>query len=411
LTATRAGAYVLEALRWLPSDGQSFSTPAIDKDEPGDGTAPLELSENYRVLLAEDNADMREYIQRLLTPQMEVIAVTNGQEALARVLEDPPDLVLSDVMMPVMDGFALLKVLRSNPNTNTLPVILLSARAGEESRVEGVGAGADDYLVKPFSARELLARVSAHLKMARLRKEALEALRRREADLRRVNEDLNQFAYSASHDLREPLRNVSIYAQLLQRKLSTAPDDETREFLGFVVEGAHRTETMLSDLLKYTQAAADTTSEQTDAAAALRNTLDTLKVSIQESGAAVTTGDLPTLPISPVHLIQLFQNLIGNAIKYRDPAISPRIHVSAARRGAQWEFSVKDNGIGIAPEYHQRVFGIFKRLHSADQYSGTGIGLAIAQRIVERYGGTIWVESELGTGSTFLFTLPAGESI
>ena len=413
--AARAEAYVQEALRWLPGetrlDSESLS---FDRDEPApgkDGIA-LEGAGRYRILLAEDNADMRDYVRRLLSPHMEVTATANGREALTSILENPPDLVLSDVMMPVLDGFALLKEIRANPQTATLPVIILSARAGEESRVEGVGAGADDYLVKPFSARELLARVSAHLKLSRLRRESMEALGRANAELRRVNEDLNQFAYSASHDLQEPLRNISIFGQLLKQRFGPTADEEINEFVGFMIEGASRMETLLRDLLAYTQIASSASApKSTDANMALRDALKSLKAAIAESGAEIVADELPVLPVDGIHLHQLFQNLIGNALKYRDPARPPRVRVAVTRRDSCWQFVVEDNGIGIAPDYHQRVFGLFKRLHSADKYSGTGIGLAIAQKIVQRYGGQIWVESELGKGAAFFFTLPAGESL
>jgi two-component system, sensor histidine kinase and response regulator len=400
-------------LRWLPGETQSDSEslPAIEEDETATPGKAVPLKGPYRILLAEDNADMRAYVRRLLSPHMEVTAAANGREALTSILENPPDLVLSDVMMPVLDGFALLKEIRANPATATLPVILLSARAGEESCVEGVGAGADDYLVKPFSARELLARVSAHLKMSRLRRESMEALGQANAELRRLNEDLNQFAYSASHDLQEPLRNISIFGQLLKQRFGPTADAEIREFLGFMVEGASRMETLLHDLLAYTQIASTATSQgYTDANIALRNAQQNLKAAIAESGAAIAAEELPALPVDGTHLHQLFQNLIGNALKYRDPARPSRVHVGVARLDSRWQFVVEDNGIGIAPEYHQRVFGLFKRLHSADKYSGTGIGLAIAQKIVQRYGGQIWVESDLGKGAAFFFTLPAGES-
>jgi light-regulated signal transduction histidine kinase (bacteriophytochrome) len=240
--------------------------------------------------------------------------------------------------------------------------------------------------------------------------ESEEALRRSNEELRRANEDLNQFAHSASHDLQEPLRTVSVYSQLLRRKFQHALDEEGEEYIRYVVRGALRMEALVKDLLAYTQAS--TVSEEpapsTDANTAIDAALLNLKAAIEDSGALVTYSALPHVRIFPVHLTQLFQNLIGNAIKYRRDE-RPTINIHAEARAGEWLFSVADNGIGIEEKYKQHIFGIFKRLHSADEYSGTGVGLAICQRIVERNGGRIWVESQPGRGSTFFFTLPAGD--
>jgi signal transduction histidine kinase len=377
-----------------------------------------------RVLLADDNADMREYVFRLLSPHFEVEAVSDGQAALDRAVQYRPDLVLSDIMMPGLDGFALLKALRSESSTSTLPVILLSARAGEESRVEGIEAGADDYLVKPFTARELLARVTTHLAMSRLRRQAAERERelRQEAEaareratvaleaLRHANADLEQFAFSASHDLQEPLRMVATFSQLLQMKYAGKMDAQADDIIEHCVEGATRMGRLIQDLLEYTRAAAisDTLPQAVDGEQVLEETLRNLQASIEESHATVTHDTLPRIQVEAIHLQQILQNLISNAIKYRGTQ-EPRIHIGAILRGGTWEFSVRDNGIGIEPRYKEQVFGLFKRLHSRSRYSGTGLGLAICKKLVERYHGRIWVESQLGAGSTFFFTLAESE--
>jgi len=408
--------YVTEAVSWLAGDkglqsGAPAGAPAGKAAFAGHMIAEPG-QQRARVLLADDNADMREYVRRLLDGHMQVIAVSNGQEALDAALDHPPDLVLSDVMMPVLDGFGLLRELRTHTNTATIPVILLSARAGEESRVEGLTAGADDYLVKPFSAQELFTRVTTHIKMARARQEAMAQLRRSEAELRRANEDLTQFAYSAMHDLKEPLRNISIYSQLLLRKLGDSGDEQTQEYLNNLLHEADRMATLLGDLLAYTQVTAEAGSASwSDTNMALAKALVDVQHAIAESRAEVIADELPALAVAEVHLRQLFQNLIGNAIKYRDPAREPRVRVAASRQQSYWKFAVEDNGIGIAPEYHKRIFGLFKRLHPSNRYSGTGIGLALAKRIVELYGGQIWVESQVGSGSVFFFTLPAGDAL
>jgi signal transduction histidine kinase len=233
---------------------------------------------------------------------------------------------------------------------------------------------------------------------------------RAEAALRRANAALQQFAYSASHDLKEPLRMVGVYSQMLQRRYHGKLDPEADEYLSFTVLGAKRMDMLVADLLAYTEAVAftdDDVQTPVNTEMVLSDALANLTGSIRENNARITVQNLPpALRVKDVHLLQLFQNVIGNAIKYRGES-PPEIRVSAHQESAMWRICVHDNGIGIPPEYAQQVFGIFKRLHSGDKFSGTGIGLAICQKIVDRYGGRIWVESEgNGRGSTFCFTLP-----
>jgi PAS domain S-box-containing protein len=220
------------------------------------------------------------------------------------------------------------------------------------------------------------------------------------------NHDLNQFAYAASHDLQEPLRMVALYSQMLQRKYAEKLDAEADEYIAYVVGAAKRMETLLNDLLTYSLAGSvsEDPAQLVDCVSVVKKVLLNLQASIEQNGAVVTWDVLPTIPAHEIRLVQLFQNLVGNAIKYRR-AKAPRIHISAERSDTSWLFSVEDNGIGIEPEYLQQIFGIFKRLHG-QTYPGTGIGLAICQRIVEKYGGRIWAESKPGEGSRFCFTLP-----
>lgn len=227
-----------------------------------------------------------------------------------------------------------------------------------------------------------------------------------EAELRRANEDLQQFAYSASHDLQEPIRNVAVYSEVVARRYHNRLDEDGELYLGFLQEGGKRLATLVNDLLAYTRASQAELSENVvDASTALENALSGLSEAIRESRAAVTWDPLPEVQMGETHLRLVLQNLIGNALKYRADA-PPQIHVSAFQEGASWRFSVQDNGIGIDPQYKEKIFGIFKRLHHDRKYSGTGIGLAICQRVVGRYGGRIWVDSEPGRGATFSFTIP-----
>jgi len=231
--------------------------------------------------------------------------------------------------------------------------------------------------------------------------------KRVEEELKGANQDLEQFAYSASHDLQEPLRTINIYGELLASRYAEKLDGEALEFLGFLRAASSRMSALVSDLRTYTQLAKfDIPEELTDAQAVFDSVVSDLNGAISESGASLTSEQLPSVRVHHTHLTQLFQNLIGNAIKYRSPDRTPAIHIAWRPAGGGVVFSVADNGIGIKPEYADQIFGLFKRLHTADEYDGTGIGLAICQRIVERYQGRIWAESELGKGSTFQFQVP-----
>ena len=530
----RSDEFVNEALRWLANGGGGSVSNGVAEIHNVVGAGASSRTE--RVLLADDNADMREYVARLLGDRYEVVAVSNGEEALKSAVSAPPDLILSDIMMPGLDGFALLNELRARPETKTIPVLLLSARAGEESRFEGLGAGADDYLIKPFTSRELLARVAAHLSMRRRRVEAELALRESQAtlqsfydsspflmgvveiqdqglaaiyfntaalrflgaaveivpgrkseelgvssgidalwlkhyrqsqreghsvrfeyehlrpggacwlsasvnflgngpsgrprfsfvaedvterkkndallqksndELQRANADLEQFAYSASHDLQEPLRQIAVYSQMLEKRYGPNLDAKASQYLGYCIEGAHRMEMLLNGLLAYSQVARtpDSPLRPVDVGEVLESVKKNLATTIEETGAEISTLALPVVQGEPVPLVLLFQNLVSNALKYRGKH-KPRVKITATRAANHWLFAVEDNGIGIPKEFQTQIFGIFKRLHSRAEYSGAGIGLAICQRIVERNGGRIWVESEPGSGSTFFFTLP-----
>jgi PAS domain S-box-containing protein len=241
------------------------------------------------------------------------------------------------------------------------------------------------------------------------RKRAEENLKKTLVDLERSNKELEQFAYVASHDLQEPLRMVSSYTQLLSKRYNDQLDQDAKDFIGYAVDGATRMQGLIQDLLTYSRVGTrGKPFTPTDCNSTLGQARANLSRAIEESGAVVTNDELPTIMADETQLIQVFQNLISNAIKFRGKEL-PRIHVSGERNGDEWVFSVMDNGMGIDPQYNEGIFVIFERLHGKDEYPGTGIGLALCKRIVERHGGRIWVESEPERGSTFYFTLPMRE--
>ena len=253
-------------------------------------------------------------------------------------------------------------------------------------------------------------RAAAQRALERVNDELEERVQERTADLLRSNRELEQFAYVASHDLQEPLRMVGSYLQLLERRYKGKLDEEADEFIAFAVDGATRMKQLINDLLTFSRVGRrGGAMSPTDLGEAARQAMLDLRALLEESGAEVHLGALPTVRADPTQMRQLFMNLIGNAVKFRGMQ-KPRIEIGAERRGGAWEVWVTDNGIGIDPKYAERVFEIFQRLHSREEYPGTGIGLAICKKIVERHGGQIRVRPAEGGGSTFTFTLPVQES-
>lgn len=282
---------------------------------------------------------------------------------------------------------------------------------GEEIRVE--------ISLSPFHTEEGLWVISAirditerkklQLALQKAKDELEIRVEERTAELSRSNQELDQFAYVASHDLQQPLRMVASYVQLLQRRLADKLGPDEREFIHYAVDGTSRMKRLIDDLLTFSRVGthgkllAPTSSEQV-----FCQTLKHLEVAIQECGAEISHEELPIVLADETQLGQLFQNLLENALKYRSTR-SPKIHVWAERAGPRWVFSVRDNGIGIDSQYFDRIFVMFQRLHGKNEYSGTGLGLAVCKKVVERHGGRIWVESKVGEGSIFRFTIPGQE--
>jgi PAS domain S-box-containing protein len=263
-----------------------------------------------------------------------------------------------------------------------------------------------EIMLSPLESAEGML-VSSSIRDVTERKRTEEYLVKTVAELKRSNDELEQFAYVASHDLQEPLRMVASYTQLLAERYKGRLDSDADEFIAYAVDGSTRMQGLIQDLLAYSRAGTNGKElQEVSSEDALKEALTNLRGTIEESGAKVTHGPLPAITTDSMQLAQVFQNLIGNAVKYRSTK-APQIYISAAKSGGgEWIFSVRDNGMGIDPQYFERIFVLFQRLHGREEFKGTGIGLAICKKMLERLGGRIWLESQPGEGSTFYFALP-----
>jgi signal transduction histidine kinase len=386
--APAARALADEAARW----GGGAAAPA-DRVAPAAPHGPP-----ARVLVVDDNPDLRSYVAGLLAPSHEVAVAVDGVDGLARIRAAPPDLVLSDVMMPRLDGFGLVAAVRADPTIADVPIILLSARAGEEAAIGGLDAGADDYLVKPFSARELLARVGTHIRLARQR-------RAWAAELERSNRELEAFSYSVSHDLRAPLRAIDGFGEILAQEHAAQLDEPGRAHLERIRAATQRMTALIEDLLELARIArvplrrdpVDLSAIARAHVAELRRAEPARDVAVEIAPDLVADGDHRLLAV-------VLANLLDNAWKFTRKRPAARIWFGRDPDDPA-RFVVGDDGAGFDMAYAQRLFTPFQRLHAASEFEGTGVGLATVQRIIARHGGTIEAEAEVGRGARFRFTI------
>jgi len=355
------------------------------------------------ILIVDDTPDNLRLLSAMLSHQgFAVRKALSGQRALFSAQTDPPDLILLDIKMPEMNGYQVCRALKEDPRTCEVPIIFISALDDAIDKVQAFAAGGIDYVTKPFQEAEVLARIENQLRIQRLQRQLL----KQNEELARSNRDLEQFAYVVSHDLQQPLQSITGFIRLLQMKYNETLDDMAHEYLQRIHEAGDRMQRLIRDLLAYAQVGQEIPDFQPiDGNHLMAVVRENLQAAIATNQVQLTYDSLPTVIGHETLLIQLFQNLLNNAIKFVPPGTTPQIEISVKPRGDRWLFGVHDNGIGIAPENLDKIFDIFQRTESAKQYAGTGIGLATCKKIIECHQGTIWVSSELNVGTTFYFTL------
>ena len=407
-----ARAFVDEALRWLPDtrDNGPSSPPALLENAHPSRDRRFAATFGSRILLVDDNADMRDYVRDLLSPYYAVESVADGEHALAAARRTRPDLILSDVMMPRLDGFGLLTAVRADETLRSVPVLLVSARAGEEARIEGLDAGADDYVIKPFSARELLARVGALLELRHMRRAADEAFRLRTAQLEAADRQKDEFLAMLAHELRNPLAPIRNAGEVLSR--TGPPRGHARTAVQIVLRQVGNLTRLVDDLLdvsRITQGRIELKRRPIQLADVISHALEIVEPLIKEKQQRVLITSNRVLRVNgdPARLVQCVANVLTNAAKYTDK--NGEISLSSRAEGSQAVLTVSDSGIGIASDLLPQVFDLFVQGNRAldRAQGGLGIGLAVVKRLVEMHGGSVYASSSgPRRGSTFEIRLP-----
>ncbi|KOR36499.1 hypothetical protein AM228_12070 [Planktothricoides sp. SR001] len=387
------------------------------------------LNYNGDILIVDDHVENLQILFSMLTDYgYEVRRVLNGIQALNVVKSEPPDLILLDILMPEMDGYEVCRYLKAEASTASIPVIFLTALDDEVDKLKAFEVGGIDYITKPFHMKEVMARIENQLTIQRQRRaiaeqnEQLKAqnirleqlnteLIKLNSKLEQSNQDLEQFAYIASHDLRSPLQTIIGFAQILNQKYQQYLDEKGKHYLDRIITGGYRMNKLIGALLEYSRIDCKHLEfKPVDGNKMLAQVLESLQAEIESSHAVIVRDNLPNFIGDEVQIEQLFQNLISNGIKYRNPQVKPQIKITVEPRiNFEYLIGIHDNGIGICAEDFQRIFQVFQRLHNSEQYPGTGIGLAVCQKIIDNHGGRLWVESEENQGTSFYFTLRGQE--
>ena len=394
-----------------------------------------------KILIVDDNpSNLKVLYTYLKQAGFSVLVAEDGYTGMDVVKNSQPELILLDVMMPGIDGFEVCRRLKENKSDRHIPIIFLTALSETVNKVKGFEAGGVDYITQPTENEEVVARVKAHLMLNRLRQklqlqnqelqseierrkqmerklnlsrtllqesnDSLEqTVAERTAELSDSNQDLENFAYIASHDLRQPLRKIRMCTEYLAEDYGHCFDKQAESYMTYITGSIDRMYLLIDDLLTYSRIGKqEKEAVSIDLSTIVDECIEDLSLIIEEKQATIDYHDLPTVRGNLREIRQLFQNLISNALKFTKDK-PPKINITATPQGDRWLLTVTDNGIGIDPRFSDKIFQMFQRLHQDSEYEGTGIGLAICQKVVNSHGGEIWVESKLGSGSSFRFTL------
>lgn len=381
-------------------NGVSGSTEAVLAEKP------------INILIIDDDHKDREFCRRLFempsnARSYNVVEAENAEDGLSYLAEAHPDCILLDYFLPTDDGIDTLNRIRATQADSSYPIIMITGQGDERVAVEAMKQGVSDYLIKSdLTSKSLEESVNGAIEKAKLHS----VIERYQKELERSNRELADFCHTVSHDLKAPLRKISSFCQLLQKNAYGRLDRDGARYIEQLMTDSGRVNSLVQDLLTYSKVMeTEEPKEKVELNDLVRDVLSDLEFVMSEQRATVEVLDLPTIIACPLRMQQLFLNLIANAIKFRGDR-NPMIRISAEKVGPFWQFRVEDNGIGIETQYLDRIFGAFKRIHSQDEYEGSGIGLSICQKVVEMHGGQIWAESDLGGGSVFNFTLPVIQS-
>ena len=371
------------------------------------GLVPMvELKPN--ILIVDDRKENLLATEKVLRPlNANIYKASSGNAALSMILRHEFAVVLLDVQMPEMDGFETAMLMREHDSTRNVPIIFVTAISKEEKYAnQAAEIGAVDYIFKPINTEILKSKVKVYLDLYTQHAQILKL----NDVLSQSNEELERFAYICSHDMQEPVRMMNSYAGLLADRYASALDDKGNRYLHFITGNADRMQKMIRDILTFSRVGREeVTVERVDCDEIIKEVLTEFEGVIAEKKVKVTCGNLPTVETSPTLMRVLFQNLVGNAIKFQDGSRAPSVSIEAQDEGTHWKFSVRDNGIGIDPSFQEKIFTIFQRFHRKEDYPGTGIGLSTCRKFIRLYNGDIGFESELGKGTHFFFTLPKAE--